>query len=255
MSTLLELISSYQLTTLEWVLSFLAAFIIGLSKSGIKGIAIIIITIMAIIFGGKASTGIVVPMFIVGDIFAVIYYNKHTQWRYLKKLLPWMIAGVLLGVWFGKDLPETLFKNGMAVIILITVAMMFWWDRLKSTVIPDNSWFAGSMGMSAGFTTMVGNLAGAFSNLYFLAMRLPKDHFIGTAAWLFFIINLFKMPFHIWVWETVTLKSFALNIFLLPGILLGLFVGVRVVKMINENYYRKMILVLTALGALAIFFK
>jgi hypothetical protein len=59
----------------------------------------------------------------------------------------------------------------------------------------------------AGITTMLGNLAGAFSNLYFLAMRLPKNHFIGTSAWLFLVINLFKLPFQVLYWKNITISS------------------------------------------------
>ena len=98
-----------------------------------------------------------------------------------------MVCGILLGALAGKDLPEDLFKHGMAVIILLSVGMMYWWDQREDAVIPDHWWFSGLMGVLAGFCTMIGNLAGAFSNIYFLAMRLPKNHFIGTAAWLFLL--------------------------------------------------------------------
>ena len=239
----------YDLSWSNWLLAFLAAFIVGLSKSGIKGIAILGVILLALVFGGKSSTGILLPMLIAGDIFAVIYYHRHTQWHYLKKLLPWMIAGVLAGVWFGNEIPEAAFKKTMAVIVLITVAIMFWWDYRKSNNIPTHWSFAGTMGLSAGFTTMVGNLAGAFSNLYFLAMRLPKVHFIGTAAWLFFIINLFKFPFHVFVWGTITKESLYLNLTLLPAIIIGLYTGIKIVKLIPEKLFRQLILVLTAAGA------
>ena len=108
------------------------------------------------------------------------------------------------------------------------------------------------MGLLAGFTTMVGNLAGAFSNIYFLAMRLPKNEFIGTAAWLFFFINLFKVPFHIWSWETMTWNSFRLSLSLVPFVLIGLVLGIWLVKKIKNDSYRKLILLFTALGGVAI---
>lgn len=240
----------YDLSWTSWGLALSAAFVVGLSKSGIKGIAILVVILLALIFGGKSSTGILLPMLIAGDVFAVIYYHRHAQWFYLKKLLPWMIAGVLAGVWFGNEIPEAAFKKTMAVIVLITVAVMFWWDFRKEKNIPQHWSFAGGMGFSAGFTTMVGNLAGAFSNLYFLAMRLPKVHFIGTAAWLFFIINLFKFPFHVWVWGTITYESLYLNLTLLPAIALGLFAGIKIVKRIPEKLFRQIILGLTAIGAI-----
>ncbi|QXP50970.1 MULTISPECIES: sulfite exporter TauE/SafE family protein [unclassified Cellulophaga] len=239
----------------SWILAFLAAIILGISKSGIKGIAIIIVTLMAIAFGARESTGLIVPLLIVGDIFAVIYYNRHAQWKYIIRFLPWMISGVLMGVVIGKDLDEEAFKFGMAFIILGSVLMMYWWDRRKSKSVPTHWAFAGFTGVMAGITTMIGNLAGAFSNIFFLAMRLPKNEFIGTAAWLFFIVNVFKLPFHIFVWKTITTDTLLINLKLVPGIIIGLFVGVRLVKIIKDDFYRKMILILTALGALLILFK
>ncbi|MFI8605261.1 sulfite exporter TauE/SafE family protein [Cellulophaga baltica] len=239
----------------SWILAFLAAIILGISKSGIKGIAIIIVTLMAIAFGARESTGLIVPLLIVGDIFAVIYYNRHAQWKYIIRFLPWMISGVLIGVIIGKDLDEQAFKFGMAFIILGSVLMMYWWDRRKSKSVPTHWAFAGFTGIMAGITTMIGNLAGAFSNIFFLAMRLPKNEFIGTAAWLFFIVNVFKLPFHIFVWKTITTDTLLINLKLAPGIIIGLFIGVRLVKIIKDDFYRKMILILTALGALLILFK
>ena len=227
----------------------------GVSKAGIKGIAIITVTLMALAFGARESTGLIVPMLIVGDIFAVFYYNRHTRWRYILKFAPWMIGGILIGVVLGKDLPESTFKVWMVVIILISVVIMYWWDLRKSKVVPGHWAFAGFMGITAGIATMLGNLAGAFSNIYFLAMRLPKNEFIGTAAWLFFITNLVKLPFHVFVWETITLQSILVNLKLLPGLLLGLYTGVRLVKIIRERFYRRLILLLTAFGAILILFR
>ena len=246
----------FQIAWWQWGLAALSATIIGLSKGGIKGISVAFVTLMALVFGGKASTGIIVPLLTVGDIFAVIYYNRHAQWRYLYMLLPWMAAGVLLGVWFGKDLPELLFKRGMAIIILVTIIMMYWWERNKDRFeIPDNWWFSGLMGLLAGFTTMIGNLAGAFANIFFLAMRLPKNQFIGTAAWLFLIMNLFKLPFHYFVWGTVTTETLLLDLRLAFFVIIGIFLGIQLVKLIKEHHYRQMILLLTALGAILIFFR
>lgn len=244
-----------ELTTYQWGQALLATFILGISKAGIKGISVIIVAIMAWVFGSKSSTGVLMPLLNAADLIAVFYYTRHANWKLLWRLLPWMAIGVLFGVYLGKDLPEDIFKQGMAVIILLTVGMMFWWDRNPNRKIPNNIYFAGGMGLAAGFTTMIGNLAGAFSNIFFLAMRLPKNEFIGTAAWLFFIINLFKLPFHIFVWKTVNWQSILVNVRLVPALILGFIVGIFLVKKIKDHTYRYMILVLTAIGAIAIFFR
>ncbi|MCK5440357.1 MAG: sulfite exporter TauE/SafE family protein [Maribacter sp.] len=243
------------ISTFSWVLALTAALVVGISKAGIKGVAIINVTLMALAFGAKESTGLVVPLLILADIFAVVYYNRHTQWKYIIRFLPWIIVGILIGVFIGIDLDENTFKICMAVIILGSVVMMYWWDRKKSKTVPSHWGFAGFIGILAGITTMIGNLAGAFSNIFFLAMRLPKNEFIGTAAWLFLIINVIKLPFHIWFWGTITPETLVVNLKLAPGIFIGLFVGVRLVKMIKEGFYRKMILILTALGAILILLK
>ncbi|MDO9136870.1 MAG: TSUP family transporter, partial [Lutibacter sp.] len=125
----------------------------------------------------------------------------------------------------------------------------------KNMAIPKHWFFASSMGLLSGITSMIGNLAGSFADIYFLAVRLPKNQFIGTAAWLFLIINVFKLPFHIFVWKTVTSESLLLNVFLIPAILAGFISGVALVKLLNNEVYRKFIMVVTAMGALLIFFR
>ncbi|MEM6964701.1 MAG: sulfite exporter TauE/SafE family protein [Bacteroidota bacterium] len=255
MLSILHLAPQFQISTSYWLLAFLAAFLIGISKAGLKGINIINVTIIALVFETKASTGIMLVLLSFADILAVIYYNRHADWKYIKILLPWMLLGILAGSFIGKDLLPATFKQGMAVIIIFSVIMMLWWERKKEKNVPTHWWFGSLMGMAAGITTMLGNLAGAFTNIYFLAMRLPKAAFIGTAAWLFFITNLSKIPLHIFYWKTINVDSLAVNLRLFPIILLGFFVGVKVVSRIKNQDYRKMILVLTAIGAILIFFK
>ncbi len=241
--------------SLAFTIALAASLLLGIAKSGIKGLAVLIVTGLALVYGAKESTGILMPLLICGDILAVIYYKRHVKWIYLIKLLPWTMLGVLVGVVLGKDLPEDLFKSGMAVIILISVVMMYYWELKKDRKVPTHWSFAALMGMMAGFTTMVGNLAGAFSNIYFLAIKLPKNEFIGTAAWLFFIINLFKIPFHIWSWGTINQVSFQISLSLIPAVIAGFGLGVFLVKKINDDKYRQLILLLTGLGGLAILFQ
>src|SRR3954464_4734701 len=104
----MSLLFTYSLV--NWLLILLSAFIIGLSKAGVKGIDMMNVTIMAIVFGGKASTGAVLPLLCIADIFAVWYYHRHAQWKHFRKLLPWMVAGILVGVYVGKDLNEAYFR-------------------------------------------------------------------------------------------------------------------------------------------------
>ncbi len=250
-----EILQSYELSTTQWIAVFFAVFLLGLAKSGIKGIGIIIVVIMALVFGEKASTGILLSLLISADILAVIYYNRHARWQFIKNLMPWMVLGVLAGVWIGNDISEDLFKKMMAIIIIGSVLLMFYFENKKTITIPDNLWFSSSAGFLAGFSTMIGNLAGPISNIYFLAMRLPKNEFIGTAAWMFFIINIFKLPFHIFVWKTINKETLVLNSVMIPVLIIGFYLGIRIVKLISNINYRRFILIVTAIGGLILLFR
>ena len=241
--------------SMSLALAFASAFVLGISKSGVKGLGIFVVTLMAVAFDSKASTGILMPMLIAGDIFAVLYYKRHVMWSLLWKLLPAMAVGVLIGVVVGKNMDEVIFKKAMSAIILVSVVIMYWWENKKSAYIPESNIFGISMGLAAGFTTMIGNLAGAFSNIFFIAMKVDKNQFIGTAAYLFFIINLFKLPFHIFYWQTISVQSLTINLYLIPAIAAGILVGVNLLKRINTEVFRKMILILTAIGAVIILLK
>lgn len=195
------------------------------------------------------------PLLICGDIFAIIYYKKHAQWSHIFKLIPWMAVGVVLGTYGGSLLDEKTFKIGMASLIILTTALMIYWEKKPKKALSSHWTFTVSAGILAGFTTMIGNLAGVVTNIYFLAMRLPKNVFIGTAAYVFFIINIFKVPFHAFVWETISMNSLKTSLQFLPYLILGLFIGVRLVEQIQEQNYRKLILWLTAIGAFLLFFR
>ena len=121
--------------------------------------------------------------------------------------------------------------------------------------MPHNKLFVASTGLVAGFTTMLGNLAGAFSNIYFLAMRMNKNDFIGTAAWLFLVINLFKLPFQAFYWKNITASSLMIDLYLFPALAVGFWLGLKLVRRIKDDSYRKVVIVLTLIGAVFIFFK
>lgn len=242
-------------TTTQWLLMLLGAIIIGVGKAGLKGVDMLAITLMALVFGGKSSTGVVLPLLCLADLAAVRYYHRHAQWGHFWKLFPWMAAGILLGVWLGKDLPEQLFRQLMAGIVVVTIAIVLGMELRKSPEVPRHPTFAAGTGLAAGFTTMMGNLAGAFANLYFLAMRMPKNDFIGTAAWLFLIINLFKLPFQVLYWKNINATTLLTDLCLLPALALGFGMGLRLVRRLQDTSYRKVVIVFTLAGAVLMLLK
>jgi uncharacterized membrane protein YfcA len=243
---------SYELTNIQWMLIIFSALIIGMSKTGISGAGMAIIPIMAAIFGGKLSTGIVLPLLSMADVFAVSYYHRHANWSYVLKLLPWTVVGVIIGIYVGDIISDSMFKDIMGIIVMLSVVILVWKDLKKDVSIPGGILFPAVMGLAGGFATMVGNAAGAIMALYLLSMRLPKNEYIGTGAWFFLIINLFKIPFHILIWKTITWESLSFDLVLLPIIAVGAFMGIYIVRIIPEKAYRIFLLVTTAISALVL---
>jgi uncharacterized membrane protein YfcA len=220
-----------------------------MAKTGVHGAGMLAVPLLAAVFGGKMSSGLLLPVLVMAEVFGVWYYHRHASWKHLKILCPWAAAGVFLGTFVGGVIDDELFKTIMAIIIVISVAIMIWLERARKENVPDYLWFGILIGIAGGFTSMVGNLAGSVMALYLLSMRLPKNEFIGTAAWFFLVLNWFKIPFHVFAWKTITWDSLLLNITTLPLIAFGAYLGVVIVKKIPEKAYRWFIIIMTMVAA------
>ncbi len=246
----MELLSPFDLTSFQWFLMALCGMLIGMSKVGVPGVSMLVVPVLAFLFGGKQSTGVLLPILMMADLFGVGYYRRHAQWSYLVKILPWAFVGVGLALWVGEIVNDEQFKDLIAILVFVCIGLMLWRDRKKGQqVFPDKWWFAASMGLLGGFATMIGNVAGPIFAIYLLAMHLPKNNFIGTSAWFFLIINFFKFPLHILVWKTISWSSLTTNILTLPAIALGAFLGIWLVKNIPERTYRAFVIIVTAASA------
>ncbi len=234
----------------QWALGALGGLVIGAAKTGLNGLNIFFVPLMAISFGGRASTGIILPMLCVGDIIAVAWYRRHGNFSFLLKLMPWTLAGLGIGAVVGANLSDVLFKNLLGGIIVALLALMVWQDTRKAKVAyPEAWWFSALAGLLAGFTTMVGNAAGAVMSIYLLSMRLPKNAFIGTAAWFFLIVNLIKVPLQVFFWKTISPGTLAYDAVMIPAIAFGAFVGLALAGKIPERAYRVFVLAMTGIAA------
>lgn len=245
---------SFEFTYVELALLALIPILVGMAKTGIHGVGMAAVPLLAVLFGGRLSSGIMLPILCIADVFAVIYYHRHANWSHLMKLFPWAALGVIAGTLIGDVINDEKFRMIMAVVIFVSLGLMVWQEKKSSEDIPHSIWFAIILGILGGFTSMVGNLAGSVMALYLLSMRFPKNQYIGTTAWFFMILNWFKIPFHVFVWKTITLDSFLLDLTTIPLVGIGAFLGITIVKKIPELYYRWFIIATTALAALVMIF-
>jgi uncharacterized protein len=244
------------INTQQWVILFIVALMIGMSKTGISGVGLMVVPLLAFSFGARESTGIMLPILIIADLYAVKYYHRMAEWKYIWKLLPWAILGICAGAVTGKLISSDQFRMLLSGLVLAGLTIMIIRDlRKKSEEIPTHPAFAVLFGILGGFGSMVGNAAGPIFAVYLLAMRLPKNSYIGTGAWFYLIINVIKLPFHIWVWETISPATLSLDLVAVPAILIGAWLGIRITRMFSEHFYRVFVIVMTILSALFLFFR
>jgi len=246
----MEFLSALDINALEWSVILVCGMLIGMSKVGVPGVSMIVVPALAFIFGAKQSTGVLLPILMMADLFGVAYYRRHANWNHLIKVLPWAVIGLLLALWIGEIVNDEQFKNLIAILVFFSIGLMVWQDKRKGTnFFPDKWWFAALMGILGGFATMIGNVAGPVFAIYLLAMHLPKNSFIGTGAWFFLIINFTKFPLQLFVWDNINLQTLTVDLITLPAIALGAVLGFKMVKIIPERIYRGFVIAITIISA------
>ena len=240
-----------ELGQLQWVLAIVAAICAGLSKAGFAGLGLVAVIVFANIFGARDSTGVVLPLLIAADLGAVGIFKQHARWEYIRRTLPAAGIGVMIGAVILGRLDNATFRPILGTIILaltlMQMARLRWPDLLGD--MPHSRAAALTLGLLAGMTTMMANAAGPLVALYFIAVGLPKFEVVGTLAWFFFLINLFKVPFSIGI-GVVNWSSLAFDLVLVPAVFLGLLGGRWLIHRIPQRAFDVMMLGFAALASL-----
>lgn len=245
----------------HWLIIGLAAFLSGVGKTGIAGIGILSVALFATVLPARESMGTMLITLIMGDVVAVLSYRRNAEWRYLWRLFPWTAVGIIIGAlalnWIADD---TQIRRLIGVILVGLIGLHIyrqWKQRDKPVADPEaesaKPVVAGFTGIMAGFTTMVANAAGPIMTLYLLALKLPKLVFMGTTAWFFLFLNVFKVPFSIQV-GMITWDSFLLALPLLPMTVIGGLVGRKILNYIDQARFEQLALGLTLVAGLRLLF-
>jgi uncharacterized membrane protein YfcA len=239
-----------QYTAGQWLLMSAAAACAGLSKAGFTGLGLVTVVVFASFFGARDSTGIVLPLFIIADIGAVSVFKQHARWDYIRRTLPLAGVGVMLGTLILSRLSNESFRPILGGVILALTVMQL--IRLRAPdafgQVPHMRAAAWGLGLLAGLTTMLANAAGPIVALYCLAVGLPKYEVVGTLAWFFFLINLFKVPFSMAL-GVIHGSSVTLNLLLAPAVLIGLLGGRWLITRIPQRLFDSIMLLFAATAA------
>ena len=214
----------------------MAAFLVGFTKTSVGGVGILAVLLMALAIPGKGSPGVLLPMLIVADVFAVIYFRRHCNWGILLKLFPSAAAGVVIGYFAVDIIPVSVFEK----VIGATILFMLGFELLVPAKRNAPAILTVFVGIFAGFATMVANAAGPIFGVYLLQMGLPKNEFVGTRSWYFLILNVFKIPFSANL-GLITVETLKLDLMFVPVIFIGAYLGYKFLGMINMSTFKWLI--------------
>lgn len=248
-----------EFTAFQWAFAVLAAILTGVAKTGVPGTGMLVVPLMANLFGSRLSVGALLPMLIAADLFAVLWYREHCRWDQIRRLSPWVAFGLALGATFlliigeasGKDVLNPIIGTIVLAMLAIHLLRRRTGDRLN---LRSRSAIAGT-GTLAGFTTTVSNAAGPVMTIYVTAQGLTKNEFMGTFAWYFLILNTAKVPILVGIslaqpWNPMMTSATALfNLAVLPAIVGGAFLGKWMLPRIPQRAFEAVILGLAAVAS------
>lgn len=208
------------------------------------------VVIFALIFGARESIGILLPMLIIGDVCAIWTFGNKVRWLYIQRLLPPAVVGVVIGWALMGVLSDQIFRPvvGCIIFALTGIQVARLWRPAWFEQVPHQRWFALTLGLLAGITTMMANAAGPVVALYLLAVMLPKLELVGTSAWLFLILNVSKVPFS-YALGLISWQTLAVNLVLSPAIPLGMLTGRWLVHRVSQKVFDSFLLAFTAVAA------
>ena len=244
------------LSAVGWIVVALCAAIQGAAKTGIPGIGILAVPLMAQVLPAGKSVGALLGILILGDLFAIVYHRHNAKWAHVLRLLPPAFLGIMAGYFALKEMNDKdLLKAIIGAIVLVMLGINYWRNRAsgQDAKIPTQWWFAAGLGFMAGVTTMMANAAGPVMIIYLLAMRLDKVAFVGTAAWFFFVVNWLKVPFSANL-KMMTAESIKLDLMMLPFIAVGAFAGIYLLKRIPQRAFKAVVQILAATAAVKLLF-
>lgn len=217
----------------------LSAFIVGFAKTSIGALSILAVPLMAIVYPAKESTGILLPMLIMADLFAVLFYRRHCNWHLLLRIFPVTGLGVIIGYLLMGPMPPRIFETVIASVILLMLVVELYSGWFE-THFPKSRAYLIGVALLAGLSTMLANAAGPLLGMYFLQLNLDKNTFVGTQSWYFLLLNTYKVPFSFDL-GLISAATLMTNLLMLPVILLGALSGYRVLQYLNLQLFRWLI--------------
>jgi len=215
-----------------------AVLLLGVSKSGFgAGFGSLAVPTMALVVTVPQAAAILMPLLFVMDVLGMAAFRRDFDKALLKFLLPCGLVGIALGALLFKLLDPHIVSGIVGAFTLLFLAQrLIFPPKLDSA--PPPRWLGALLTITSGFTSFIAHAGGPPLNAYLLPLKLKPVVFTATVAFLFFFVNLAKWIPYAWL-GLLDARNFATSLVLLPLAPLGVWIGVRMERRINQVlFYR-----------------
>jgi uncharacterized protein len=226
--------------TLFWSLAVLAAVLVGMGKGGMPVVGMLSVPVLALVMHPVAAAGLMLPVYVVSDMFGLYAYRHAFDRRVLAIMVPGMTLGVVLGYFTA-----TLVSEALVTVLIGVIGVVFALNiliRRQAVVEPRRAEVAPGIfwGAVTGFTSFVSHSGGPPYQVYTLPLGMQKAVFAGTSTIAFAYVNAIKLiPYYLL--GQITLHSLEKVLVLMPVAAVSVFAGVRVVKILPEKLFFQLV--------------
>ena len=237
-----------------YAMTALVILLIGLSKGGLGGVLGSVATpLMVLVMPADQVIGLLLPVLMITDIFAVASHWRRWEMRLIWLLLPASLIGIAAGTFFITNVPEQTLRRGMGVIVLIFALYKIWGEpRLRNWVYEPRGWHGVLAGSVAGLTSTVAHIGGPPISIYLLMQDLKPRTFVATNALFFTLLNWMKVPSYAFA-GLFHVDQLLRIVWLLPLIPLGVWIGRWASIRINKVAFERLIIGLLVLTSFLLF--
>ena len=226
-----------------------SAFLIGISKGGLGGMMGALITaLMALVLPAQIAIGMLLPMLMVGDVFAVAAHWSRWEVRIVRLLVPGALGGTVVATLFITSVSVDTLRTTLGVLIMLFVVYRLLESRILHAIrYTPQGWHGLVAGTVAGVTSTLAHVGGPPITIYLLIQNLRPRVLVATSALFFAILNLIKLPGYLLA-DLILPEMLGRLLWTIPIILIGIWIGRWAVDRINKRAFDW---VLTALLAVS----
>jgi len=236
--------------TLFYLMAAIVALIIGLSKGGLGGtLGALATPLMALVMPADQVIGLVLPVLMLADVFAVALHWRRWNARLVWLLIPGSILGVTVGTFFITNAPTRTLQVALGVIILLFALYRIFETRIVGSFkYRPHDWHGLLAGTITGFSSALAHTGGPPVSIYLLMQEVTPRVFIATSAVFFLILNWIKVPYYFYA-DLFDFQLLMRIAWLLPLVPAGVWVGRWAAGRVNKQTFEWVIIGLLILTA------